>query len=56
VRNGICRDLSLGYSVELQNSDSGIKAVRKTLNEISVVKKGARHHCQIHAVTGAKRE
>jgi hypothetical protein len=52
VRNGICNELSLGYSVDLQNSDSGIRAVKKTLNEISVVKKGARHHCQIHAVTG----
>ena len=52
VRNGICNELSLGYSVDLQNSDAGIRAVKKTLNEISVVKKGARHHCQIHAVTG----
>jgi hypothetical protein len=52
VRNGICNELSLGYSVDLQNSDSGIKAVKKTLNEISVVKKGAQHHCQIHAVSG----
>ena len=52
VRNGICNELSLGYSVDLQNSARGITAVKKTLNEISVVKKGARHHCKIHAVTG----
>lgn len=52
VRNGICNELSLGYSVDLQNSAGGMKAIRKTLNEISVVKKGARHHCRIHAVTG----
>ena len=52
VRNGICNELSLGYAVDLQNSATGVSAVNKTLKEISVVKKGARHHCQIHAVTG----
>jgi hypothetical protein len=52
VRNGICNELSLGYSVDLQNSSSGVRAVKKTLNAISVGKKGARHHCQIHAVSG----
>jgi hypothetical protein len=52
VRNGICNELSLGYAVDLQNSATGLAAVNKTLKEISVVKKGARHHCQIHAVTG----
>ena len=51
VRSGICNELSLGYSVDMQNSANGMKALRKTLNEISVVKKGARHHCKIHAVT-----
>ena len=52
VRKGICNELSLGYAVDLQNSATGIKAVSKVLKEISVVKKGARHHCQIHAVSG----
>jgi hypothetical protein len=52
VRKGICNELSLGYAVDLQNSATGIKAVSKMLKEISVVKKGARHHCQIHAVSG----
>jgi hypothetical protein len=52
VRNGICNELSLGYSVDLQNSNNQMRVVNKTLKEISVVKKGARHHCQIHAVTG----
>jgi len=51
VRNGICNELSLGYAVDLQNSSNGLSVVNKTLKEISVVKKGARHHCQIHAVT-----
>jgi len=51
VRKGICNELSLGYAVDLQNSATGMKAVNKVLKEISVVKKGARHHCQIHAVS-----
>jgi hypothetical protein len=54
VRKGICNELSLGYAVDLQNSATGLKAVSKKLKEISVVKKGARHHCQIHAVSAKK--
>lgn len=51
VRKGICNELSLGYAVDLQNSATGMKAVNKVLKEISVVKKGARNHCHIHAVS-----
>jgi hypothetical protein len=52
VRKGICNELSLGYIVELKNSDSGqMKVANKMLKEISVVKKGARNHCHIHAVS-----
>jgi len=51
VRKGICNELSLGYTVELKNSDNGqMKVANKMLKEISVVKKGARNHCHIHAV------
>jgi hypothetical protein len=48
VRNGVAKDLSLGYSVEMENSKEGIRARNKTLKEISVVKTGARHKCHIH--------
>ncbi len=51
VRKGICNELSLGYAVDLQNSATGVRAINKVLKEISVVKKGARNHCQIHAVS-----
>ena len=52
VRKGICNELSLGYTVELKNSESGqMKVANKLLKEISVVKKGARNHCHIHAVS-----
>jgi hypothetical protein len=51
VRSGICKDLSLGYTVSLEQSDNGIKVGKKVLTEISVVKKGARPDCHIHGVS-----
>jgi len=56
VRQGIVKDISLGYSVDMEHSKTGrgFKASNKRLKEISVVKKGARHKCHIHAVTGRK--
>jgi len=50
VRSGIVKDLSLGYSVDMQQSKKhGIKTNNKILKEISMVKTGARRHCHIHA-------
>ena len=52
VRNGHIQDLSLGYSCEIENSkDGGLRSRHKGLKEISLVKKGARHKCHIHACT-----
>ena len=51
VRSGICGDLSLGYTVSLEQSDNGVKVGKKVLTEISVVKKGARPDCHIHGVS-----
>lgn len=51
VKTGICKDLSLGYDVSLENSQSGIKVGKKRLKEISIVKKGARPRCHIHGVS-----
>jgi hypothetical protein len=51
VRAGLCRDLSLGYTVSLEQSDSGIKVGKKVLKEISIVAKGARPRCHIHGVS-----
>jgi hypothetical protein len=51
VRTGICKDLSMGYTLSLEQSDAGIKVGRKILKEISVVKKGARPRCHIHGVS-----
>jgi hypothetical protein len=51
VRHGVCRDLSLGYDVSLEQSRAGIKVGRKKIKEISIVKRGARPRCHIHGVT-----
>lgn len=51
VRSGICKDLSLGYDVSLEQSQAGIKVGRKKIKEISIVKRGARPRCHIHGVS-----
>jgi hypothetical protein len=50
VRAGICKDLSLGYSVDMSQSKTqkGLHMGKKKLKEISIVKKGARNKCHIH--------
>ena len=51
VRSGICKDLSLGYTVDMthsKNKDGKIRTKNKRLREISIVKKGARSKCHIH--------
>jgi hypothetical protein len=53
VRAGICKDLSLGYTVEMEQSKATgkITSRRKKLNEISLVVKGARHRCKVHGIS-----
>ena len=48
VQSGCCPELSLGYSVVMENSEQGLTGGYKEVNEISIVKKGARHSCHIH--------
>jgi hypothetical protein len=50
VRAGMCKDLSLGYEVSIENSKKSMRVRGKKLKEISVVRKGARHSCHIHGV------
>ena len=49
VKDRIAGDLSLGYTVDLRNSDNHIRAGEKRVLEVSVVRKGAREKCHIHA-------
>jgi len=53
VEGGICQDFSLGYTVELTHSDKTGKLApsRKIIKEVSVVRRGARPDCHIHAYT-----
>lgn len=47
VSGGRCRELSLGYVIDMQQSDGQIKGGSKRVVEVSLVKKGARHECDI---------
>ena len=49
VRDGFALDLSLGYTVDIQNTDSKLQAKEKKLVEVSLVRKGARRGCHITA-------
>lgn len=48
VRRGMCKDLSLGYKVEMsQGSNGQYRAVNKKVVEVSLVRVGARENCHI---------
>ena len=47
IKNNIAQDLSLGYSVDIQNTGNKLKAQEKKIHEVSVVRKGARKNCHI---------
>jgi hypothetical protein len=48
VRTGICKDLSLGYTIDMEQSKGGkFQSRKKHLNEVSVVVKGARSKCHV---------
>jgi hypothetical protein len=55
IRTGICKDLSLGYTVEMEQSKTGaMQSRRKKLNEVSIVVKGARHQCKVHGISSKR--
>jgi hypothetical protein len=51
VRNGIAADLSMGYAVAVQHSGATDRLVagQKNTLEVSLVRRGAREGCHIHA-------
>lgn len=49
VRDGLALDLSLGYTVDIQNTDNSLHATEKKILEVSLVRKGARKGCHITA-------
>jgi hypothetical protein len=53
LRTGVCKDLSLGYTIDMEHSKkTGVtQSRRKKLNEVSVVVRGARHNCKVHGIS-----
>jgi len=49
VRDGVALELSLGYTVDIQQSRDKLHATDKKVLEVSLVKKGARQGCHILA-------
>jgi hypothetical protein len=47
VRDGLALDLSLVYTVDIQNTDNNLQAMEKKIVEVSLVRKGARNGCHI---------
>lgn len=55
VRDGIAKELSLGYSVDVVHSAEGARIARdKTILEVSLVRKGARDACYVLAYEDAR--
>ncbi len=49
VKDGIARELSLGYSVDVAHSENKLQAGAKNVLEVSLVRKGARDACFVTA-------
>jgi hypothetical protein len=53
VSGSVCKDLSLGYTVAVQQSaDGALSTNNKRVAEVSLVKRGARQQCHIHGFFG----
>lgn len=51
VRDGIATDFSLGYTVDVSHSNSYLKAGKKQVLEVSLVRRGAREGCHVYHYT-----
>lgn len=51
VRDGIASDFSLGYTVDVSQSDRQLKAGKKHVLEVSLVRRGARAGCHVYSYT-----
>ena len=58
VRDGVVNDLSLGYNVGLQFSEQSktFVAAKKTYNEVSIVRTGARSGCHINGYSVVEKD
>lgn len=51
VEDGLIKELSLGYMLDVKQTKNGLQMKNKFLKEISIVKKGARDNCKILGMT-----
>jgi len=51
IQSGKCKELSLGYIIDMKHSNGSITGGNKHVVEVSIVKKGARHECNIRGYT-----
>lgn len=54
IKDGLVKELSLGYLLDIKQTDNGFDTKNKHLQEISIVKKGAREHCRIKGIAQQK--
>lgn len=54
VKNGKCKELSLGYIIDMKHSSGQLLGGTKKVMEVSIVKKGARHECEIRGYSQNK--
>lgn len=48
IKDNTIKELSLGYTVDIDKKDDRLKAMGKNVVEVSLVKKGARENCHIY--------
>lgn len=51
IRDGIATDFSLGYTVDVSQSDKRLRAGKKHVLEVSLVRRGAREGCHVYSFT-----
>ena len=56
IKDGVIQELSLGYLLDVRQTKSGFDTQRKFLQEISIVKKGARDKCKIKGITSTEKK
>ena len=51
MRDGVGTDFSLGYSVDVSHSKTRLKAGKKHVLEVSLVRRSAREACHVYSCT-----
>lgn len=54
IKDGLVKELSLGYLLDIKHTKNKFDSQKKFLQEISIVKKGAREKCRILGIANNK--